>query len=162
LQLRLSHHWVNTKRTLQGPSPYEIEIFKQRKLKMKDYVVWLDSETAHIYAFNGDGTEKSLLKKSDLDHHRQHKNDQHKDGNTEHFFRDLSARLRDADHLLIMGPGMAKKHFQDHLSTHEANILAKKVIGLENYEGFEHKTENEMMAAAHKFYKNYDLFHRPI
>jgi hypothetical protein len=61
-----------------------------------------------------------------------------------------------------MGPGLAKNHFKDHLASHQANTLAKKIIGMETIEGFEHKTENQMLASARKFFKTYDLFNSPI
>ncbi len=131
---------------------------------MKDYIIWLDSESAHVFALNssGEGVEKSVVKKNDADHHNRHKKDQHQDSHAEPYYRDLAAQLKDADKMLLIGPGLAKNHFRDHLNTHQAHTLAKKVIGLENFEGFEHKTENQMMAEAHKFFKTYDLFNRPV
>ena len=129
---------------------------------MKDFVVWLDSKNAHVFAMKTSGVEKSVVSKSDKDHHTRHKHDMRSDSNSEHYYRDLAAKLKGADQLLLMGPGQAKKHFKDHLTTHQANTLAKKIIGIENLESFEHKTEKQMMATAHKFFKTYDLFHNPI
>lgn len=119
---------------------------------MKNFVVWLDSKNAHVFAMKESGIEKIIVSKDDIDHHSRHKNDRHRDNNAEHYFKSLSKSLKGADQVLLMGPGLAKKHFKDHLSTHEANILAKKIIGLENMESFEHKTEKQMLAKARKFF----------
>lgn len=129
---------------------------------MKNYIIWLDSEAARIFELTGSGIKKSVCTNSQKDHHTRHKNDLHEDPGSEHYFRDLAAKVADSDQLLLMGPGLAKNHFQKFLASHHATVLAKKVIGLETLEGFEHLSENQMFAAARKFYKTYDLFNNPI
>ncbi len=129
---------------------------------MKDFVVWLDSKNAHVFAMKSSGIEKTVVSKSEKDHHSRHKNDKRKDSNSEHYFTELAKKLKGADQILLIGPGLAKNHFQDHLATHEASILSKKIIGLEKMEGLKHKTEKQLLAKAHQFYKTYDLFHNPI
>ena len=129
---------------------------------MKNFVVWLDSKSAHIFALEPSGTKKSVVKKSEMDHHTHHKKEQHTDSNAEHYYRDLAKHLKGADQILLMGPGLAKNHFREHLATHEAGTLAKKIIGIENLEGFEHESENQMMAKAHQFFKKYDLMNSSI
>jgi stalled ribosome rescue protein Dom34 len=129
---------------------------------MNDFVVWLDSKDAHVFAMKTTGIEKSIVSKSEKDHHTRHKNDKHKDSHSDHYYRDLAKKLKGADQILLIGPGLAKNHFKDHLTTHEANLLAKKIIGLENMESFAHKTEKQMMAKANQFFRKYDLFHNPI
>jgi stalled ribosome rescue protein Dom34 len=125
---------------------------------MNDYVVWMDSKNARIFALKSSGIEKSHLKKSGKEHQSRHKHDMKTDANSEHYYRDLAARLKGADQLLLIGPGLAKKDFQAHLTTHQANTLAKKIIGLDDFQSFEHKTEKQMMAQAKKFFKEYDKF----
>lgn len=122
---------------------------------MNNFVVWLDSKEAKIFELKPKGIEKSHLKKSDIDHHRRHKKDIHVDSNVEHYFRDLAVKLKTADQLLLLGPGLAKNHFKSHLESHLPDTLAKKIIGLENLENV---SENQIMATAHKFFKHYDLF----
>jgi hypothetical protein len=80
------------------------------------------------------------------------------DYNSEHYYRDLANKLKGADHLLLMGPGIAKKQFQEHLVVHQTATLAKKIIGLEDFESFEHKTEKQLLARASKFFKSYEHF----
>lgn len=129
---------------------------------MKDYVVWLDSKNAHIFALKTSGIEKSMVKKKDNDFRPRNKHESKVDYNSEHYFRNLATKLKGADQILLMGPGLAKKHLQEHLTTHQANTLAKKIIGLENFESFEHKTEKQLMARASKFFKSYEHFNNWI
>ena len=126
---------------------------------MADYVIWLDSEKAHIFSLKTSGIERSHLEKSGMDHHTHNKKDHPHDPNPEHFFRDLAKKIHDAQHLLILGPGLAKNHFKTHLETHHTGGLAKKIIGIENSD---HPTDNQILASARKFYKTYDLFNSPI
>ena len=126
---------------------------------MNDYVIWMDSEHAQIFALKTSGIEKSHLKSATGDHHTQNKKDQHGDSNQEHYFKDLAVRLKDADQLLILGPGLAKNHFKTHLEAHHTNHLAKKIIGMENSD---HPTDNQILAEGRKFFKDYDLFNNPI
>ncbi len=129
---------------------------------MNDYVVWLDSKNAHIFALKNSGIEKTIVNKKDRDFRPQNKHATKVDYNSEHYYRDLANRLKNADQLLLIGPGLAKKHFQEHLVTHQAKTLAKKVIGLEDFESFEHKTEKQLLARASKFFKSYDHFNALI
>jgi len=129
---------------------------------MNDFVVWLDSKNAHLFALKKTGIKKSIVKKKEKDFRPQNKHAAHVDYNAEHYFRDLAAKLKGADQILLMGPGFAKKNLQEHLTTYQANTLAKKIIGLENFEAFSHKTEKQMMARASKFFKYYEHFNDKI
>lgn len=125
----------------------------------KNYVVWLDSEKAQIFELKTSGVEKSVLEKSTMDHHTSAKKNREVDSNKEHFFRDLAIKLNGADQLLLMGPGLAKKHFKTHLETHHTGGLAKRIIGVENSD---HPTDNQILATSRLYYKEYDKFHSPI
>ena len=124
-----------------------------------DYVIWLDSEKALMFALKTTGIQKSEIHKKDIDHHTYNKKDHHGDSNLEHFFRDLAVRLKDAEQILILGPGLAKDHFKTHLETHHTNGLAKKIIGIETSD---HPTDKQIIATAGKFFRHYDLFNHPI
>jgi stalled ribosome rescue protein Dom34 len=126
---------------------------------MTDYVVWLDSEKAQLYNLTQTGVRKSHLAKKNIDHHSHDKKDHSHDSNLEHFFKDLATQLRDAEHVLLVGPGMAKLHFKNHLETHHADGLVKKIIGIENSD---HPTDNQILAEARKFYQHYNLFNSTI
>jgi stalled ribosome rescue protein Dom34 len=125
---------------------------------MTNYVIWLDSEKAQIFALKASGIEKTHLEKSGIDHHSRNKKDHHGDPATEHFFHELALKLKDSSQVLVLGPGLAKNHFKNHLEKHDAGI-AKKVIGFENCD---HPTDNQILAQARHFFKGYDLFNDPI
>lgn len=90
---------------------------------MKGYVVWLDSKNAHIFAIKKSGIEKSVINKKDKDFRPQNKHATKVDHNSEHYYRDLGNRLKGADHLLLMGPGQTKRHFQEHLVEYAISFL---------------------------------------
>lgn len=125
---------------------------------MKDLVVWLDSKSALVFDLKPSGIEKVFIKKSDKDHHARHKSDTHKHNKAQRFYAKLADTLKGVDHLLIMGPGLAKNNFREYLRTHYSSSIAQKVIGFEKIESFEHTTEKQMMAKAHKIFKVYNLF----
>ena len=129
---------------------------------MKVFVVWLDSKSAHIFELKTSGIEKSVVEKDNFDLHNRHKNDQHSDSHTKPFFKNVVIKVKDAEQLLIMGPGLAKNHLKNYIDEHEAHTLANKIIGLEDLESFEHKTEKQMLAAVRKFFVSYNLFNNPI
>ncbi|MBC7741770.1 MAG: hypothetical protein H7061_06220 [Bdellovibrionaceae bacterium] len=126
---------------------------------MKNVIVWLDSKEAFVFALKTTGTEKLHLKKESINHHRRHKKDIHVDSNAEHYYHELALRLNGTDRLLLLGPGLSKTHFKNYLETHDANGLAKKIIAVVS---LEHVTENQILAAGHKCFKEYDLFHDSI
>lgn len=125
---------------------------------MAHFVLWLDSDNAHIFEFKESGIEKTNLKRTEINHHTFNKKDHHGDPSVEHFYKDVAARLSSATELLILGPGHAKNHFQTHLETHAAE-LAKKTVGIENTD---HPTDNQILALGRKFFKSYNLFNNPI
>ena len=126
---------------------------------MTDYVIWLDSEKAQIFALKISGIEKTRIQKSGVDHHSRNKKDQHTDSDQEHFFRDLAVALMKVEgKLLILGPGLAKNHFKNYLESHHKGGLVNKIVGLENCD---HPTDNQILAEARKFFKHYDLFNNP-
>lgn len=126
---------------------------------MVDYVVWMDSEAAHLFALAQNGIEKVTIAKSGADHHTINKKDHHGDPATVHFFTNIERKLKDAEQVLILGPGLAKTHFKTHVEKHHTGHLEKKIIGIENCD---HPTDAQILAMARKFFQHYNLFHQPI
>jgi stalled ribosome rescue protein Dom34 len=120
----------------------------------------MDSKNARIFSLAPTGIERSIVTKGDkgFQARQRHEAHSHKDNNSEHYYRDLANRLKGADHLLLMGPGLAKKKFMDHLTAYQSETLAQKIIGIENFQSIAHKTEKQMMAQAHQFFRKYDHF----
>ncbi len=123
---------------------------------MSNYVVWLDSQDAHLFNLKNTGIEKSHIHKSEMNNHRTPLKDMHKDKNADPYYHHLAEKLKDAEQILLMGPGLAKNHFKSYLDSHATHTLAPKIIGVETVEKM---TENQVMAEARKFFKHYDLFH---
>ena len=124
-----------------------------------NYVIWMDSQKAHLFALKENGIEKSSVAKHGMDHHTHNKKDHHGDSTSEHFFRDMAEKLHDAEQVLLLGPGLAKNHFKTHLETHHTGHLDKKIVGIENCD---HPTDGEVLALARKFFQHYNLYHSPI
>lgn len=117
---------------------------------MTQYVVWMDSEKAHLFNMKISGVEKSHLILHGADHHTRNKKDSLEVAHVEHFYRNLAIQLKDADKILILGPGHSKNHFKTHLETHHTAGLAKKIVGMENSD---HPTDNQIVALAKKFFE---------
>lgn len=125
---------------------------------MAKYIIWLDSEHASIFDLKVSGIEKSQLQRQVIDHHTTNKKDHHGDPATEHFYRDLAKRIKDAEEILLLGPSLSKNHFKTYLESHTPG-LAKAIVGIE---ATDHPTDNQIMAIGRKFFKTYNLFHHPI
>ncbi len=117
---------------------------------MIQFVVWMDSEKAQLFNMKSSGVERSHVNIHGADHHTRHKKDLHEVAHLENFYRDLALRLKDADQILILGPGLSKNHFKTYLETHHTASLASKIAGLENSD---HPTDNQIIASAKKFFK---------
>lgn len=126
---------------------------------MQNIIIWLDSKEAFGFNLKVSGTEKFHLIKKSIDHHRRHKKDIHVDSNAEHYYHELALKLKGVNRLLLLGPSLCKTHFKNYLETHDANGLGKSIIGVHS---LEHVTENQILEAGRKFFKQYDLFHDSI
>lgn len=126
---------------------------------MANYVIWLDSEKAHLFHLTTGGIKRSHVEKKTVSHHTHDKSHNHADPAVERFFHELAEKLTDAADVLLMGPGLAKNHFKTHLEKHHHENLAKKIVGIENCD---HPTDNQIIATSKKFFQKYDLYHHPI
>jgi stalled ribosome rescue protein Dom34 len=112
-------------------------------------VLWIDTEEAKIFKFRPGNTERLDLKRTASEHHGL------EDKAASAYFHRVADHLKDATELLVVGPGLAKKHFIHHLEHHNHQALAKKVIAVEN---MDHPTDNQIKAEARKFFRTHDLF----
>ena len=92
---------------------------------MSSSAVWVDTEHAKIFKFVNGKVESHYIQNTQPLHHTFNmRDDMHA---SDHFYHELALYLeRNADELLLMGPGIGKKHFKTHLEKHH-KILAKKV-----------------------------------
>ena len=115
---------------------------------MSIFVIWVDREHAKLFQFSQEKMERKNLQARHTDHHT-HRQDSLDDKQHEHsFFSDLSSQISEAAKVLILGPGVAKHHFQNYLIEHQPG-LAKKVVGCETVD---HPTDPEIAAYAKRFF----------
>ena len=120
---------------------------------MSFVIVWIDSEHARLFELHADGrADKHHVDRHEPDHHThaRHEGPKHDD----HFFHQVIAKLQTASQLLLVGPGLARTHFQSHLTKHHHNDLAKKVVGNES---LDHPTDNQIEAFGRKFIADHKL-----
>ncbi len=116
---------------------------------MANFVVFIDLEHAKIFELHGEQVESHLIHRHEIRHHSGVEKEQNNHKNADKFFHGVATHLKVAHELLILGPGLAKTHFKDHLEKHDPEI-GKKVVGVETVD---HPTDGQMVALAKKFFK---------
>jgi stalled ribosome rescue protein Dom34 len=119
---------------------------------MSPFVIWLDSENAHLFNLSGETVVKTHFEKKIHDHHTHQLSNHTGDPSIGHFFNEVSSHLSGAEEILLVGPGLAKDHFKAYLLKHHEESLAKKIVGTETCD---HPTDNQILALAKKFFKRY-------
>ncbi len=122
---------------------------------MAAYVIWLDHNEAEIFHLSAKGSQKENLKKNTHAHSNSHVDARERQEN-EQFFHEIATKLKDAEEILIMGPGLAKNHLKTHFEKHHHAQLAAKIVGIES---IDRMTENQVLEKARSFFKTYDAFH---
>ncbi len=111
---------------------------------MSNFVIWIDREHAKIFQISAEKMERKSLRSTHAEHHT-HKIDgldqQHQE---KRLFADAALLLKEAQHLLILGPGVAKHHFQNYLLEHHP-ALAKKISACE---AVDHPSDAQIAALA--------------
>lgn len=115
---------------------------------MSIYVVWVDREHAKLFQFSQEKMERKSFQARHFDHHTHRLDGLDQRRQEAAFFSDVVSHLSEAAKLLILGPGVAKHHFQNYLGEHFP-ILAKKVVACETVD---HPTDPQIAAIARKFF----------
>ena len=115
---------------------------------MSIFVIWVDREHAKLFQFSNEKMERKHLQARHQDHHTHPVDDLDLKRRETKFFSEVTPHLSEATRILILGPGVAKHHFQNYLIEHFP-ILAKKVVGCENVD---HPTDPQIAALARKFF----------
>lgn len=116
-------------------------------------VCWLDSEEAKIFEFTNQGINKVDLKIK-AEEKTANKSGDHHHHDSSAFYQRVAETMKSCTEALIVGPGMAKKHFKGFLENKNQNLL-KRVVSFEN---MDHPTDKQIVAEARKFFKAHDLF----
>ena len=97
---------------------------------MPNTILWLDSKNAKIFNLDEGKLTTRQLHPHDPDHHTHSKNEG--ENESSRFFKTIGEEIKNKKHILILGPGLAKKHFSAYLKTHypsvHENLLALVTI----------------------------------
>lgn len=120
---------------------------------MSSSAVWVDSEHAKIFKFENGKVQAHEIKNSQPMHHNRNlKDDMH---HTDHFYHEVAAYLeKNVDELVVVGPGISKNHFADHLRKHHKN-LAKKI---KNIKSLHNGPDYYIIEEARKMFQKIHLF----
>lgn len=122
---------------------------------MSHCVVWIEHDHAKVFSYSPEGSQKSEIKNKYTGSHHTGHFEQEKKNNLKKYYHDLAQQLKDAEKLLLVGPGLAKTEFRNHLEQ-DHKALAKNIIGIET---LDKSTDGEIQNLAKKFFQKYDLFH---
>ena len=114
--------------------------------------IWVDGNQAKLFQFIGEKMEhKTLetLQSHHSDHHTHPSDKSDKNQQDRKFYNEIANHLKTAAQILILGPGVAKHHFQTHLTEHFP-ALAKQIVGCETVD---HPTDNQIVSLAKSFFK---------
>jgi len=123
---------------------------------MANYVVWIDHDQAKLFEL--DVTHETLhtvLRTEDINHHKGIERERNKHKDLSKFFNDVTAQLETAHQVLLIGPGLAKTHFKEHLDSPHHEAIGKKVVGVETVD---HPTDGQIVALAKTFFKAHLAF----
>ena len=112
------------------------------------YAIWLDRENAKVFFFSDEKMTRKNLEGRTPDHHT-HLHDFSDEKRRElQLFAQVAEQIQEPSQILILGPGVAKHHFQTFLTEHFP-ALAKKIAACE---AMDHPTDGEIAAQARKFF----------
>ena len=124
---------------------------------MAAYVVWIEMDRARVFRMQQGEKHPVIMHRREIKHHTSRDPENHK--NSEKFFHDVASELADAAEILLVGPGLAKQHFGEHLKRHHHATLAKAVVGLETSH---HLSDEKLLELSRRFFRKLDLFTSPI
>jgi stalled ribosome rescue protein Dom34 len=108
-------------------------------------IVWLDLEQARLFQLSDERMIRESFHASRVDHHTHRLDNDERDPTS--MYDKLAARLANARRIVIIGPGVSRKHFLSRLQDkHPA--LARRVVACE---AADHPTDGQIAAYAEKF-----------
>jgi stalled ribosome rescue protein Dom34 len=121
-------------------------------------VVFINQDEARIFKLKPGGVETEHLRAHGKSHPQesQGRNHHKKDSDAEHFYHEVAQTLCQdkSNRWLVVGPGLAKKHFQHHVESHHKSF-SKHIVGVET---MDKSTDGEILKFAHAFFKKWDQF----
>ncbi len=112
-------------------------------------VAWLDHTEAHVIHFNRDASQTDIIKSTSRPHlHVKAGGNGGRNGEDRAYLEQVVSAVKDAEAILIVGPGTEKTVLYKHLlERHPA--VADKVVSVESSD---HPTDGQLLAYARKFF----------
>lgn len=108
---------------------------------MSHCVVWIEHDHAKIFKYSPQTSTKIEIKNKHLGNHHTGHYEQEQRNNLKKYYHEVAENLKEAQKILLVGPGMAKSEFRKHLEAHDHIHLSKNVIGVET---MDKSTEGEI------------------
>lgn len=125
---------------------------------MSSLAVWMTSDEARIFTFDPSGPEAKHVSRHGKKHQRevQGKNRPQQGGDADRFYHKLASELAAtrATRWLVIGPGLAKTHFAEHVRAHHPRD-ASKILAVET---LDRATDGEIKNFAHDCFKRHGVF----
>lgn len=113
---------------------------------MSFFAIWIDRKTAKLFQVSQDKMERQTIHLHSIEHHTHPFDEFDKKRQEHHFYSEIGEQLKSAETILILGPGVAKHHFQNYLTEHFPSV-ARKIVGCET---IDHPTDSQIAAMAKK------------
>ncbi len=114
---------------------------------MSQKTVWIDHHKAFIFDYQKDGIHESKLEPK------------HDGKVTQEFLRkfyhQVAESLKNAEAILVLGPGQAKEEFKNHCEEHHAHVN-QAIIKVESMK--DHPTEAQILKISNEIFKQYHSF----
>lgn len=123
---------------------------------MYPHVLWIDRDHARLFRVSAQGIRRSRVDKT-LNLHHTPADPVKKRKDSKPFFHEVAEAVQDASEILVLGPGLAKRHFVAHLARHHEG-LRKRVVGVET---MAQATPERVLAASRRFFRAFDRFEHP-
>lgn len=116
-------------------------------------VVWTDHQAAQVLQFDAEHVQAKKVRS------HEHYTRQHSSGvRTEHeFFGEVCNALEGVTEVLVTGSHTAIADFRHYATKHRPHTAAR-IVG---YEVVDHPSENQLVAAARKYFLKYDKMGTP-
>ncbi|MFN7904044.1 MAG: hypothetical protein ACK5P5_02570 [Pseudobdellovibrionaceae bacterium] len=120
--------------------------------------IWIDHKVAKIIHFTPEERKVSKIEASGQHHPKESLGKNHKiqESDEEKFYRKVSIALEkiDAQEYLILGPGVARQHFETHLKKHHPSLVPRIIAN----EKLDRVSENDLIDFSMKFFRHAHLF----
>ncbi|MEO5969767.1 MAG: eRF1 domain 2 [Bdellovibrionia bacterium] len=120
---------------------------------MSLFVIWVDGSQAKLFQFVDEKAELLTLHSHRTDHHTHPSDQMDKAQQERKFYNEIAHKLNPASQILILGPGVAKQHFQTYLTEHYP-VFARRIVGCE---AVDHPTDNQIISLAKTYFKTQAL-----